>query len=116
MSNASSDKTLVAILAATPHDQHEAVCAAWEALTPARQQYLSEFPAAFVARWLRGELVGWDDDAPLNVLPEGGFARQVTFQTTAGDEVRLWCLVRSRISTAGELIHCHDGVRTPSWQ
>jgi hypothetical protein len=104
------DPTLVAMLRETPHDEHDAVCAAWEALAPARQQYLAGFPPAFVVQWLRGQLTGWDDDAPLNALPEGGYARQVAFPSKQGGSVRLWCLVSARAATIGELIHCHDGV------
>ncbi len=108
------DPALEAILHETPHDEHDAVCAAWEALSPQRQQYLSGFPPAFVARWLRGLLTAWDDDAPMNALPEGGYARQVMFPTASGDEVRLWCLVSSRSAETGELIHCHEGVAAPA--
>ena len=109
-----SDQALVAILEQTPHGEHEAVCAAWEALPQARRGFLAGFQPAFVARWLRGQLVGWDDDAPMNALPEGGFARQVAFSHKENDEVRLWCLVSSRAATTGELIHCHDGVAVPA--
>ncbi len=105
---------LEAILRETPHDEHEAVCAAWEALPLRRQEYLAGFPPAFVARWLRGLLTGWDEEAPMNVLPEGGYARQVTFPSSKGEDVRLWCLVNSRASEQGELIHCHDGVAIPA--
>jgi|GEM_PF-3473529 len=114
MSTSQHDPALVAILHATPHDEHEAVCAAWEALPPPRQQYLTGFPADFVARWLRGLLTGWDDTAPMNALPEGGYARQVTFPSSKGDDIRLWCLVSSRSAETGELIHCHDGVAAPA--
>ena len=114
MNESPHDSALLAILHETPHDEHDAVCAAWEALTATRQQYLAGFPAGFVARWLRGLLAGWDDDAPLNALPEGGYARQVAFPTAAGEEVRLWCLVSSRAAQTGELIHCHDGVSAPA--
>ncbi len=108
------DQVLVAILEQTPHEEHDAVCAAWESLSDVRRAYLAGFKPAFVARWLRGQLVGWDDDAPMNALPEGGFARQVTFPRNGNDEVRLWCLVSSRAATTGELIHCHDGVAVPA--
>lgn len=114
MHSARSDKALVAILDETPVEEHEAVCAAWEALSTERRRYLAGFPPAFVARWLRGLLVGWDDSAPMNALPEGGYARQVAFPTKDNDEVRLWCLVSSRAATSGELIHCHDGVEVPA--
>ncbi len=50
----------------------------------------------------------------MNALPEGGYARQVSFPSSYGGEVRLWCLVSSRSATTGELIHCHDGVAAPA--
>lgn len=109
-----SDRSLVAILGVTPQDEHEAVCAAWESLSDARRAYLADFAPAFVARWLCGQLTGWDDDAPMNALPEGGYARQVAFPTKKNGDVRLWCLVSSRSATTGELIHCHDGVAAPA--
>ena len=109
-----TDSALVAILAETQHDEHESVCAAWEALTPQRQLFLADFEPSFVAKWLRGLLTGWDESAPLNVLPEGGYARQVTFVTDRAADVNLWCLVASRAATTGELIHCHDGVEAPA--
>ena len=117
MHSPQSDRSLVAILVAildvTPQNEHEAVCAAWESLSTPRRVYLGGFPPTFVARWLRGLLVGWDDDAPLNALPEGGYARQVAFPTKDSGEVRLWCLVSSRSATTGELIHCHAGIAAP---
>jgi len=114
MASSQTEGILAAILAETPHDEHDSVCAAWEALSPQRQLFLSGFEPSFVAKWLRGLLDGWDENAPMNVLPEGGYARQVTFVTDRAAEVNLWCLVVSRSATTGELIHCHDGVKAPA--
>lgn len=114
MASPSTESVLAAILAETPHDEHESLCASWEALTPQRQHFLSGFEPSFVAHWLRGLLAGWDENASMNVLPEGGYARRVTFVTDSADEVHLWCLVASRSATTGELIHCHKGVNAPA--
>lgn len=114
MTTSRTEGILAAILAETPHNEHDSVCAAWEALSPQRQLFLSGFEPAFVTKWLRGLLAGWDDSAPMNVLPEGGYARQVTFVIDHEAEVNLWCLVVSRSATTGELIHCHDGVKAPA--
>jgi hypothetical protein len=108
MSIAKDESTLKRILAETPSEEQDAVCAAWEGLMPERKEYLSRWPAAFIAGWLRGLVSEWDDSAPLNVLPEGGYARKVAVVTTNGRRTWVWCRVATRSATVGEVIHCED--------
>lgn len=108
MSVARHEGILKLILAATPLDEHDAVCAAWEGLMPDRRDFLSRWPAPFIAGWLRGLVSDWDDDAPINALPEGGYARRVLVRDVKGVEASVWCRVASPQSSVGEVIHCND--------
>lgn len=102
---------LNAILRETPIAEHDAVCAAWEGLLPERREYLSRWPAAFIAGWLRGLVSEWNDGAALNVLPEGGYARKVAITEANGSRAWVWCRVPTRAATQGEVIRCDDRER-----
>lgn len=108
MSVARNEGILKAILDATPHNEHDAVCAAWEGLMPERRDFLSKWPPPFIAGWLRGLVSEWDDDAPINALPEGGYARRVLVSDASGRQTAVWCRVASPSSIVGEVIHCDD--------
>lgn len=108
MSVARNEGILKAILDATPPDEHDAVCAAWEGLMPDRRDFLSNWPPPFIAGWLRGLVSDWDDDAPINALPEGGYARRVLVTDERGKDAFVWCRVASPSSSIGEVIHCDD--------
>jgi hypothetical protein len=108
MSISRTEGVLQAILAVTPAEEHDAVCAAWEGLLPERREYLSRWSPAFIAGWLRGLVSEWDDTAPVNVLPEGGYARKVAIVTADGERQWVWCRVPTTQATSGEVIHCDD--------
>ncbi len=108
MSVARNEGILKAILDATPPDEHDAVCAAWEGLMPDRRDFLSNWPPPFIAGWLRGLVSEWDDNAPINALPEGGYARRVLVTDASGTQSSVWCRVASPTSSVGEVIHCDD--------
>jgi hypothetical protein len=106
--SAAPDMTLKAILSATPAGERAAVCAAWDGLLPERREFLAKWSPAMVAGWLRGLLESWDDDAPLNTLPEGGYARRVAIRDDAGARQWVWCRVATASATSGELIPCEE--------
>jgi hypothetical protein len=108
MSISRTDAVLKAILAVTPAQEHDAVCAAWEGLLPERRDYLARWSPAFIAGWLRGLVSEWDDSAPLNALPEGGYARKVVILTADGHRQWVWCRVPTTQATSGEVIQCDD--------
>ncbi len=103
-----SETVLRAILAATPLAERSPVCVAWEGLLPERREFLAAWSPAFIAGWLRGLLSDWDDRAPLNALPEGGYVRRVAMPHGAGGPEYEWCRVSTLAATVGELIHCSE--------
>jgi hypothetical protein len=90
------------------------VCAAWDGLLPERREFLSTWSPAFIAEWLRGLVDEWDNDAPLNSLPEGGYARRVFTTDELGQRLTVWCRVPTRSATVGELISCDEGAPAPN--
>ena len=111
MSRPKTEEVLRAILAATPPEEHHAVCAAWEGLLPERREYLSQWAPPFIAGWLRGLVSEWDNSAPLNALPEGGYARKVAVTSVNGEREWVWCRVPTTSAMIGEVIHCDDRTR-----
>jgi hypothetical protein len=99
---------LKAILSSTPAAERAAVCAAWDGLLPERREFLATWSPEFVAGWLRGLLQGWDDEASLNTLPEGGYARRVAVSGASGQREWVWCRVATASATVGELIPCEE--------
>jgi len=111
-----SNATLTTILSATPASSRAAVCAAWDGLLPERREFLSNWSPEILARWLLGILREWQDNAPLNALPEGGYARQVEVMDAFGAPAWVWCRVPTASARVGELIPCeqtmaHAGTR-----
>jgi hypothetical protein len=105
---ATPNVVLKAILSATPVADRAAVCAAWDGLLPERREFLSTWSPTMVAGWLRRLLDAWDDAAPLNTLPEGGYARRVAITDAAGERHWVWCRVATASATSGELIPCEE--------